>query len=337
LITAALGPLWILLGERFGYKYQVMRAHLGTAVSMSAIGLARVPAQLVGAATMLGTFGGNYPHYLAIAASRTSPAEVGQVVGDLQAAGQIGSTLGPLIGGLIASQLGLTASFTLSSVVSFSALLLIFFAVRPDRSKSSERSTNRGGLRAAFARPEHRWLMVIFLAGDAGIQGLRPLIPVIISQRVADPATVVTMTGVTATLAMAGTVVAALAVGRLSAHVTPSTILRITLPIAALAAAIVPFAKGTLILLAAWAFLGLASGATTPAVFAWLGRLSPGSSGAFALLATINMLDFAIGPAVMGQASIYGLDWPFRIAATSTAAAFLFVMFTRPRQALAVR
>jgi MFS family permease len=238
---------------------------------------------------------------------------------------------------LIASQLGLTASFTLSSVVSFSALLLVFFAVRPDRSKSSERSTNRGGLRAAFARAEHRWLMVIFLAGDAGIQGLRPLIPVIISQRVADPATVVTMTGVTATLAMSGTVVAALAVGRLSAHVTPSTILRVTLPIAALAAAIVPFAQGTLVLLAAWAFLGLASGATTPAVFAWLGRLSPGSSGAFALLATINMLDFAIGPAVMGQASIYGLDWPFRIAAATTAAAFLFVMFSRPREALAVR
>src|SRR5258708_35575666 len=54
LITAILGPGWILLGERFGYKYQVMRAHLGTAVSMSAIGLARVPIQLAGAATMLG-------------------------------------------------------------------------------------------------------------------------------------------------------------------------------------------------------------------------------------------------------------------------------------------
>jgi MFS transporter, DHA1 family, multidrug resistance protein len=336
-ITAMLGPLWIILGERFGYKYQVMRAHLGTAVSMSAIGLARLPLQLAGAATMLGTFGGNYPHYLAIAASRTSPAEVGQVVGDLQAAGQIGSTIGPLIGGLIASQLGLTASFTFSSFVSFSALLVVFLTVRPDRPKAGERSATRGSLRLALARPEHRWLMVVFLVGDAGIQGLRPLIPVIISQRVSDPATVVTTTGITATLAMAGTVVSALAVGRLSARVAPAVILRITLPIASISAATIPFAQGTLPLLAAWAFLGLAAGATTPAVFAWLGRLSPGSSGAFALLATVNMLDFAIGPAIMGQASIYGLDWPFRLAALSTAGAAIFVLFTRPRQALSDR
>jgi MFS family permease len=335
LITAVLGPFWILLGERFGYKYQVMRAHLGTAVSMSAIGLARVPLQLAGAATLLGTFGGNYPHYLAIAASRASAADVGQVVGDLQAAGQIGSTLGPLVGGLIASQLGLTASFTLSSVVSLSALGLVFFAIRPDRPKAGERSPSRGSLRLALARPEHRWLMVIFLVGDAGIQGLRPLIPVIISQRVADPATVVTMTGLTATLAMAGTVVSALAVGRLSSRVAPGVILRVTLPLAALSAAAVPLAQGTLLLLAAWTVLGLAAGATTPAVFAWLGRLSPGSTGAFALLASVNMLDFAIGPAVMGQASVYGLDWPFRLAAISTAGAALFVIFTRPPRALA--
>src|SRR5436305_4735135 len=41
LITAMLGPGWILLGERFGYRLQVLRAHFGTGLSMSLIGLAR--------------------------------------------------------------------------------------------------------------------------------------------------------------------------------------------------------------------------------------------------------------------------------------------------------
>lgn len=334
LITAALGPIWILVGERFGYKYQVMRAHCGTAISMATIGLARGPAELAGAATLLGTFGGNYPHYLALAASRTPAAEVGQVVGDLQAAGQIGSTIGPIVGGVIASRLGLSASFLLSSVVSFGAFMVAAVAIRPDRPKPGERSATRGSLRAALSRPDHRWLMVVFLVGDAGIQGLRPLIPVVISQRIADPATVITTTGLTATLAMVGTVVSALAVGRLSSRVAPATILRVSLPAAALCAAAIPLAQGTAPFLAAWTLLGFAAGATTPAVFAWLGRISPGSSGAFALLATVNMLDFAIGPAIMGQLSIYGLDWPFRVAAASTAGAAIFVLVSRPSKQL---
>src|SRR4051794_21862120 len=53
LITASIGPLWILLGERFGYKYQVMRAHVGTAASMGLIGLARSPVEMGGAAAVL--------------------------------------------------------------------------------------------------------------------------------------------------------------------------------------------------------------------------------------------------------------------------------------------
>src|SRR5207245_3956035 len=108
LITALLGPAWIFLGERFGYRLQVMRAHLGTGLTMCGIGLARTPAQLAGAAAGLGLLGGNYPHYLALAATRASAADVGRVLGDIQAAGQTGGTLGPLIGGVVASQMGLT-------------------------------------------------------------------------------------------------------------------------------------------------------------------------------------------------------------------------------------
>ncbi len=331
LITASMGPLWIVLGERFGYRLQVLRAHCGTALSMSAIGLARTPLQLAGAATLLGTLGGNYPHYLALAASRTAPAEVGQVVGDLQAAGQVGSTVGPLVGGLIAARLGLTASFLLSSLVSFSAVFVVLFAVRPDSPRSAGPDPAKGNLRRTIAQPEHRWLMLLFLTGDAGIQGLRPLIPIVISQRVADPALVVTMTGLTATLAMAGTVVAALVVGRLSRRVSPVVILRMTLPLAAVCAALLPLAQDLPTLLLGWTLLGLAAGATTPAIFAWLGHLAPGNKSAFALLATVNMLDFALGPAVMGQVSVYGLDWPFRLAAGSTLVATALTALGGPR------
>src|SRR5262245_26460418 len=138
LVSAALGPWWASLGERFGYKLQIMRAHLGTGLSMAALGLARTPLELAGSATLLGALGGNYPHYMALAASRTPPSEVGRVVGDLQAAGQVGGTIGPLIGGLVAGSWGLTPSFVLSGLISASSALMIAGLVRPEAPRQSE-------------------------------------------------------------------------------------------------------------------------------------------------------------------------------------------------------
>jgi DHA1 family multidrug resistance protein-like MFS transporter len=331
LITASLGPFWILLGERFGYKKQVMRAHLGTSVSMSLVGLARTPLQLGAAAVVLGSFGGNYPHYLALAAASASPAEVGQIVGDLQAAGQAGSTLGPIVGGLVAAQLGLPASFFLSTAVSFLGFLVATFGIRADASRAPGRPRPKGGLRQAIARPDHRWLMLLFPIADAGVQGLRPLIPVVISTRSSDPAAIATETGLTATLAMAGTVVSALVVGRLSKRISPRWIMSFTLPASTVCALMVPLARDFPTLLLAWSVMGLMTGATTPAIFAWMGRLSPGGAGSYAVLATVNMVDFAIGPAVMGQASIYSLDLPFRIAALTTLIGAVVVFVSSPR------
>ena len=332
LITAAIGPAWILLGERFGYKYQVMRAHLGTATSMTLIGLARTPLEMGGAAGLLGVFGGNYPHYLALAASSVAPSEVGQVVGDMQAAGQVGSTIGPVVGGLIIAHFGLTAAFVATGIVSFLAFVIATTGIRVDKPEATSVRQPKGSLRDALADPNNRWLMLLFPIADAFVQGLRPLIPIAISLRISDPAAVATATGITATAAMGGTVISALVVGRLSRRVAPRWILAASLPAAAVVAILIPEASTIPTLLAAWAVFGLTAGATTPAIFAWMGRLATGSRGAYALLATMNMVDFAIGPAVMGQASVYSLSLPFYLAAGSTLLAAVYVVFTGPRE-----
>src|SRR5262245_20885853 len=192
LLLAALGPWWSSLGERFGYRLQIVRAHLGTGLGMSTLGLARTPVELAGSASLLGLLGGNYPHYMALAASRTHPSEVGRVVGDLQAAGQVGGTIGPLIGGLVATSWGLTPAFLVSGLVSASSALMIAALVRREapRQTEVEPAPARGSLRAAFARPEQRLLMLLFLIGESSAQGLRPLLPIAITARAEDPRSV---------------------------------------------------------------------------------------------------------------------------------------------------
>jgi MFS transporter, DHA1 family, multidrug resistance protein len=335
LITAILSPVWSTIGERFGYRIQILRAHLGTMTAMSLIGLARSPLELVGAGSVLGFFGGNYPHYIGLIASRVPASEVGRIVGDLQAAGQIGGTIGPIVGGLVAASMGVPAAFLMSGAVSFSAFLLVFLTVRTAGRSTVTANPGERNLRAAFARPELRWLMLIMILGDAFVIGLRPLIPIIISARVDDPATVASLTGLTATLATAGTVLSAIVVGRLSRRVSPRAILLTTIPIAAGIAALIPFATDTATSLIAWSMLGLASGATTPALFAWLGRFGASGSGVYALLASTHMLAYALGPASMGQAAALGLDWPFWLAAVATLVAAALIAFRYPRGATA--
>lgn len=336
MLSAALGPAWSALGERFGYKLQIIRAHLGTALSMSALGLARSPLELAGAATMLGALGGNYP-YMAIAASRTAPSEVGRVVGDMQAAGTIGATIGPLIGGAVASQAGLTAAFLVSAAVSVGGALLIVAFVRmhappPEGTPATETTPRAGGsLRAALARPEQRWLMLLFLVGESSVQGLRPLIPIVITSRVDDPATVAGITGLAAALVTGAGVVAALTVGRLSRRVAPRTILATTLPIAGVLAAVIPLVPDIPLLIAVWTVMGMAAGAVAPTIFAWLGRVVPAGGGGYALLASTSMFGYAIGPVMMGHVSVYGLEWPFRLAAVLALATSLLVLARNPR------
>src|SRR5437773_1668805 len=84
-----------------------------------------------------------------------------RAVGDMQAAGQIGGTIGPLIGGVVAGELGLPAAFFASSLVGLSAIVVVGLFVRPDATRHREvvAGPARTSLRAAFARPEQRRLM----------------------------------------------------------------------------------------------------------------------------------------------------------------------------------
>ena len=376
LLNTALATPWSWVGARFGYRKQVLRAHAGTALGWTLMGLARTPQQLGAAAVALGGLSGNYPHYVALAAARALPNQIGQAIGDMQAASQIGQTLGPLLGGLVASQLGTQPTFFVSAVFSLTAVAMALAFIPSDAGRTAATATSAtaaatatdavtstrgpaanapsGGIATAWRQPAQRRLMAILLLGDAGIIGLRPLIPVVLSARIADPSVLAATTGVTTTLATAGTILAAIVVGRIARWIAPGRLLAITLPIAALCVALIPFVAGVPTLITLWTVSGLASGATTPAVFAWLGRLSPASpstgagtgtstgtapgTGGYTLLANTSMATYALGPLVMGQVSAASLSLPFflgALAAGTAALATFFPLTTRlaPRTA----
>src|SRR5687768_4502162 len=322
ILNASLAPAWSWVGARFGYRRQVLRAHFGTALGFGLYGLAPTTTHMAGAALVLGGLSGTYPHYVALAASRAAAGDVGRAVGDLQAASQVGNALGPLVGGLVASQLGVQFTFFVTAALSIVAGVMALRFIPSDASRAAAVSVSAGdpheGLGAAFRRAGLRWLMALLLVADAPIIGLRPLIPVMLSARIADPALLAVTTGIASTLATGGTIVAALAVGRLNRRISPGRILTFSLPLTAALVILLPFAPSVPVLVALWTCAGMAAGATSPSAFAWLGRVVAGQGkggAAYSLLASTSMGAFAIGPIVMGQVTAASLRVPFFLAA----------------------
>src|SRR5688500_5485151 len=167
ILNATLAPAWSWVGARFGYRSQVLRAHFGTALGFGLYGLAPTTAHLAGAALVLGGLSGTYPHYVALAASRAAAGEVGRAVGDLQAASQVGTALGPPVVGFVASQFGVQYTFFVTAALSIVAGFIALGFVPSDSARvraAAARTTDEAaheGMGAAFRRPGQRWLMAL--------------------------------------------------------------------------------------------------------------------------------------------------------------------------------
>lgn len=123
---AMAAPFWGTFGQRRGFFKAMYLGMTGAGISMIIQG---IPDTLVPFAIMQFVGGlffcGIHPAINAILASNTPPSYKGRIFGMLFAAQQVGSMAGPLLGGLIATYLGMHWVFALSGII----LLLLSTAV----------------------------------------------------------------------------------------------------------------------------------------------------------------------------------------------------------------
>lgn len=123
---AMAAPVWGTFGQRHGFFKAMCLGMTGAGISMIIQG---IPNTLVPFAIMQFVGGlffcGIHPAINAILASNTPPSYKGRIFGMLFAAQQVGSMAGPLLGGLIATYLGMHWVFALSGII----LLLLSTAV----------------------------------------------------------------------------------------------------------------------------------------------------------------------------------------------------------------
>lgn len=128
-------PIWGSMADRFGRKPMFLRAMIGAGVVIGCMGLVQAVWQLILLRFVMGAFAGTMGAAAALVASSTPREKSGQALGLLQTAAFSSSMLGPFIGGVVASNLGIRESFFFCAALYLVAAVLAYFFVREHRGR----------------------------------------------------------------------------------------------------------------------------------------------------------------------------------------------------------
>ena len=218
LAAALVAPLWGKLADRYGRKLILMRAALGMALVMSAMGLAQNIYQLVLLRLLAGLAGGYASGAMILVATQTPKARSGWALGTLSTGVLAGSLLGPLAGGILPGLIGIRNTFFLAGAAIFVAFLATTFLIREDRTHAQRRAAPRPGKPWALI-PDRRPVLAMLLTALLLLlanMSIEPIITVYVKDLVADPSHVVLVSGFVMAAAALGSILAAPHVGRLA-------------------------------------------------------------------------------------------------------------------------
>jgi DHA1 family multidrug resistance protein-like MFS transporter len=214
---AIMTPIWGILSDRFGRKPMTLRANLGGAVVLFAMGLVRSPELLLILRVVQGAFTGTVVANLTLVVSNTPDRRIGFAIGIMNTAVFAGNAVGPLVGGYFADLFGFRVAFFLSSITVFLAFLIALIWVREDfRPQEAAGSLKIFRDLASLVR-EQRILPFIGLFVLFGLARFspRPMYPLLVKEIAASGLGVATQAGLINATAGTAAVLAGIVVGRL--------------------------------------------------------------------------------------------------------------------------
>jgi DHA1 family multidrug resistance protein-like MFS transporter len=333
-MMAATAPLWGVLADRHGRKAMLVRAQFAIGLSNAVSGLVVTPSQIVVVRSVQGAFSGVVSAARALVAGSVPRERIPQAIGLIQSSIYVGQTLGPVIGGLIASAVGFRAAFFATGCINLVAGTAAALYIRENRSDSasSRRATSRAGISALLrSRPLALLVAMLFLS-SAAQACTRPIIPLFLSQ--------LDSAGNAATIAGLGFSILGIS-GAVASIVSSrgawGLSLRRTSIVAALGGAavtlLISLATTPWLVLALLFGVGIFQGLLASATTTLVSLHAPSSlqGTAFGVTASGQALALATGPLTGGLiAAAYGLNFAFVAAALMLLASGAFGVIVPP-------
>ena len=179
------GPIWGILGDRYGLKKNILRAMFGSALILGLTGLVTDVYQLVAFRIVLGLVSGTWVTIMALVSASAPKDKVSYGIGVVQSASFVGFTVGPLVGGLLADSIGFRQTFMVTGALcTFAGLMVLFFVKENfERPRQVEKLGAHVLLRnvAKSARiPGLASVLVVLLLIQVGPTIMMPVLPVFI-------------------------------------------------------------------------------------------------------------------------------------------------------------
>ena len=312
---AVTAPLWGLIADRYGRKLMVIRSMIGGSVVLGLMGFATRPWHLVILRIFQGIFTGTVPASITLVSSVTPSANLGISLGLLQTGLLLGSSVGPLIGGIISDKYGFRIPCVLAFFLLFiGAILVIFGATEKFALSPKNREHGFKYIRNIFHTKGFKIILFLYFFLYVMHYMIFPILPLFIEHLSGVTTKSASLTGifVAVTGFLAG--ISSVIFGRLGDKIGTKSILIFSLVAAGLISIPQAFANNLLVLFIERCLFGLAFGGILPSVHIIVSRIIPKEKvgGAYGLTASVICLGIGTGPLVGGyMASIMGLRAPF--------------------------
>ena len=301
---ALISPVWGMMADRHGRKLMVERAAFGGAIIMTVMAFSASVEQLLVLRILQGLLTGTIPAFVALVASFSPRERIGFSLGLMQMAVYTGLSVGPLIGGVVADQVGYRWTFVATGVFLLVAALLVCFLVEEKFERPSEEARRSHSLASAVRRITASLPMfgaIVALGGIyLGNSIPQPVLPLFVESLQHAPHLVNTTTGIVYGANALASALSAAFVGHISDRTSYRTVLMaccLGSVLAFLGQAATPNVGWLLV--ASFA-TGVFAGGLLPAANAILARLAPrDEQGAiYGISNSVNSGGRAVGPMI---------------------------------------
>jgi MFS family permease len=296
-------PIWGVLADRHGRKIMLIRAAFSAAILVGLMGAATNVYQLLALRLLQGAFTGTVSAAQALVASQTPKDRLGFSLGTMQTAVFVGSSTGPLVGGLVAQWLGFRPAFGIAACLLMTCALLVLFFVHEERVPVKQvagapRPSLLAGMRDVLTVPALLAMVATFFAVQYAVTQVFPILPQLVQQLQGRAGHAAVATGVILAGAGVAGAISSTTVGSFSDRIGHRTIL-IT---AALGACCITVPQA--FVTATWQLAvlrvadGLCLGAMLPSASAMLAGLVPAErrGAAYGFSQSANSLGILLGP-----------------------------------------
>ena len=324
-----MAPIWGNLADRYGRKAMVVRACVGGAFIVGAMGLVQNPQQLLVLRMVQGAVTGTVAAAAALVSGVVPEKRLGSAMGLIQTSVFVGSAVGPLVGGLIADTLGFRWTFACTGVLLFLAGVLVIFLAHENRAALRPRSSTRApgvkatsnGLLGGYVTFALAALVAVNFLDMFAASVVSPILPLFIADlngHSGGASGSASVTGLVLGSVAVSASISALVFGRLSDRLGSRRVIIMCAVGAGVFSGLQGLATTVLAVGLLRVCMGAFIGGTIPSANALLGQLTPPDrrGAAFGLSSAATAFGFAFGPLVGALlASRFNLRLPFSVTA----------------------